>query len=157
MLYMYLPIVSCTPPLSLCHHELPIARVLHMFVPFLTSNWLIRVLVWFIYKTSYLHSSEAVIFFPSVSIVFSNQTFLLSLYIGPHFSSHSADIESWSSILKRFRNNAPPSIQDGSFNTKHLFFRNSINAFFFYIIWSPNITIFLRKKYILTFFIVTIF
>lgn len=51
------------PPLSLWHLELPVARVLHMFVPFLTSDWLIPVLVWFIYKTSFLHSSQAVIFF----------------------------------------------------------------------------------------------
>lgn len=124
--YLLFPVHPLSPSLSLWHLELPVARVLHMFVPFLTSDWLIRVLVWFIYKTSFLHSSQVVIFFPSVSTVFPNQTFLLSLYIGPHFSSHSRDIETRSSILKCVRNNTP-NIQDSSFKAKHLFFEKVLS------------------------------
>jgi len=150
---IYLLFFTLLPPPSLQHLELPVSRVLHMFVTFLTADWLIRVHTWFIYIPPQLAYSSCN-FFPSVSTVFPHQTFLPSLYIGPHFSSHSEDIESRSSISKRFWNNTP-SIQDGSFKAEYLFFWKNIKTFIiiilFCIIWSHYKTKY-KKSYIFTFF-----
>lgn len=124
---------------SLLHLELPVSRVLHMFLPFHTVDWLIRVHAWFIYNIlppQLAYSSCN--FFLSLSTVFPHQTFLLSLYIGPHFSHHSEDIESRSSITKCFWNNVP-SIQDGSYKANHIFSWKITNAFIKILFYKINL------------------
>lgn len=80
----YLPIVFHTPPPHTANLELPVSRVLHMFVPFLTADWLIRVHAWFIYNI--LRSPiRAVIFFRLFRLYFLIKLFSSHYILGRIF------------------------------------------------------------------------